>query len=99
MSDNASLLPLLLLLLLVVLEVEGIKLMVDAVGQLTGHLTLAHTCLTMVLPPPPLLLLVLLVVVQVEGMELMVDAFNGGELTALQDAEEVLGRLMGYQVI
>jgi hypothetical protein len=32
-------------------------------------------------------------------MELMVDAFNGGELTALQDAEEVLGRLMGYQVI
>jgi hypothetical protein len=35
---------------------------------------------------------------QVEGMELMIDAFNGGELTALQDAEEVLGRLMGYQV-
>ncbi|KAF6256703.1 Transglutaminase-like superfamily-domain-containing protein [Scenedesmus sp. NREL 46B-D3] len=35
---------------------------------------------------------------QVEGMELMVDAFNGGQLTALQDAEEVLGGLMGYQV-
>jgi hypothetical protein len=35
---------------------------------------------------------------QVEGMELMVDAFNGGELTALQDAEGVLGRLMGYEV-
>lgn len=36
--------------------------------------------------------------VQVEGMEFMVDAFNGGELTALQDAEEVLGRLIGHQV-
>jgi hypothetical protein len=32
-------------------------------------------------------------------MELMIDAFNGGELTALQDAEEVLGKLMGYQVL
>lgn len=35
---------------------------------------------------------------QVEGMEWLVDAFNGGELTALQDAEELLGRLMGYEV-
>jgi hypothetical protein len=31
-------------------------------------------------------------------MEWLVDAFNGGELTALQDAEEVLGKLTGYQV-
>eukprot|EP00775_Hariotina_reticulata_P007886 gene7886-8082_t len=34
----------------------------------------------------------------VEDIEWLVDAFNGGELTALQDAEEVLGRLTGYQV-
>jgi hypothetical protein len=53
----------------------------------------------MLLLPLLLLLLVVLLVLQVEGMELMVDAFNGGELTALQDAEEVLGRLIGYQVI
>lgn len=31
-------------------------------------------------------------------MEWLVDPFNGGELTALEDAEEVLGRLMGAQV-
>lgn len=31
-------------------------------------------------------------------MEWLVDAFNGGELTALEDAEEVLGKLMGAQV-
>jgi len=31
-------------------------------------------------------------------MEWLVDAFNGGELTALQDAEEVLGGLMEQQV-
>jgi hypothetical protein len=31
-------------------------------------------------------------------MELLVDAYNGGELTALQDAEEVLSKLTGYQV-
>lgn len=35
---------------------------------------------------------------QVEGMEWLVDPFNQGELTALEDAEEVLGRLIGYQV-
>jgi hypothetical protein len=29
---------------------------------------------------------------------IQVDAFNGGELTALEDAEEVLGKLMGAQV-
>lgn len=37
-------------------------------------------------------------VLQVEGMELLVDAYHGGELTALEDAEEVLGKLIGYQV-
>lgn len=31
-------------------------------------------------------------------MEWLVDPFNQGELTALEDAEEVLGRLIGYQV-
>jgi hypothetical protein len=31
-------------------------------------------------------------------MEWLVDAFNGGELTALEDAEEVLGKLLGAQV-
>lgn len=35
---------------------------------------------------------------QVDGIEWLVDAFNGGELTALEDAEEVLGKLMGAQV-
>jgi hypothetical protein len=35
---------------------------------------------------------------QVDGIEWLVDAFNGGELTALKDAEEVLGKLMGAQV-
>lgn len=33
-----------------------------------------------------------------EGMEWLVDAFNGGELTALEDAEALLGKLTGYQV-
>lgn len=37
-------------------------------------------------------------VLQVEGMEWLVDAFNQGELTALEDAEEVLSRLMGARV-
>jgi hypothetical protein len=31
-------------------------------------------------------------------MEWLVDPFNQGELTALEDAEEVLGKLIGYQV-
>lgn len=35
---------------------------------------------------------------QVEDMEWLVDAFHGGELTALEDAEAVLGKLTGYQV-